>query len=70
MSIHTRLRALERLQGEECPECGAGQIGGPVTFVVLDEASPESPKECPQCGRVLRFTLDIGEAGVIKHGKR
>ncbi len=64
MSLHTRLRALERLQGEECAECGAGKDSSAVTFVVLEDArESDSPEKCPQCGRVLRFTLDIGEAG-------
>jgi hypothetical protein len=66
MSIKGRLAKLEGDGGSSaaCEVCGI-KPGGPVTFVVDEEASGQDlPEHCPVCGEITRFTLDLGDAPV------
>lgn len=67
MSLEGRLKRLEAGPAPaRCPECGAVP-GDPTGFVAHSEDGelwrgyPE-PLSCGGCGRVLRFTLKLGDA--------
>ena len=67
MGLKSRLERLESgSRAARCPECGAVR-DDPIEFTVSTTGArwqgyPE-PLLCGGCGRVLKFTLKLGEAG-------
>lgn len=66
MSLRGRLGRLEARFGDvRCAGCGAAP-GNPAKFATHDEAGGSwegypNPLSCGGCGRVLRFTLKLGD---------
>lgn len=67
------MKKLEAGPGDaRCPECGTAP-GDPAEFTAHGEADelwrgyPES-LSCGGCGRVLRFTLKLGDARPVEVG--
>ena len=64
MNIRQRLARLEQAQNDSdgCPQCGAAP-GAPVAFELNTEpgAARAPDTHCPQCGRVLSFTIRLGD---------
>lgn len=73
MSLRGRLSRLEAGSVEaHCVECGATP-NDPMEFTTHGEAGElwrgfPGPLSCGGCGRVLRFTLKLGDAGTGGHG--
>lgn len=65
MRLRSRLRKIEaRVKpAEPCSECGI-RPGDHPRWVLGGEQDPDEPlvEYCRGCGRVLRFSLDIGDA--------
>jgi hypothetical protein len=63
VSLDGRIRKLEARArpAEPCPECGI-RPGSSPTLVFVGEHTPDAPlvEYSGCCGRMLRFTLDIG----------
>ena len=59
-SLEKRIEKLEQKRGIACLTCGYD--GTPITEVKIVE-HVEGPKNCPECGRLLWFTMDIGDLG-------
>jgi hypothetical protein len=69
MSDRTRLDKIESVMGAKPCRCGVDKVTGkPVGEVefVIDtnpEGKPFVPEFCPECGRQINFTLNIGTPG-------
>ena len=69
MSIATRLDKIEQAMGTNACRCGVDKVTGKlvrdVRFVIdkNPEGKPFVPRYCPECGRQINFTLDIGTPG-------
>ena len=60
MSLGSRIKALEIRNGNNaCPHCG--YWAGAQIKVLVCESAPTGPPICPGCGRMLWFTLKLGD---------
>jgi len=62
-NIEKRIEQLEKTEGGRvCPTCGDNK-GGPACFEISKEPMKRESaptKTCPDCGRLLKFTLEFG----------
>jgi len=66
-TVSSRIEELERATGANVCRCGVdkvtGKPGRDVRFVIDTSGGPFVPKFCPECGRQVNFTFNIGTAG-------